>query len=319
MKIFKWFVWGSLTLLTAGGLYVASTRSQDILDWWRLRDYVAPASIQALAVDSGMNAQGKKLFYVHKPELLDKTTFSSSCVVGEQTIVLGCYISHQNIYLYDVDDVRLHGVEEVTAAHEMLHAAFDRLSPEEQDAIGELLIDTFNSMENERIEKTVRTYEQQDSTVVVNELHSILGTEVRDLPAVLEKHYSKYFENRAKVVDLADAYAAEFERRESEIETYDERLGEIQSEISRREANLTSQADVLKQERSRLESLKSNPEAYNALVDGFNAKVRQYNNDLQGVKNLIETYNTIVQERNAIALEEKELVQAIDTRVDPLQ
>lgn len=295
---------------------MAVTRSRDIIDWWRLRDYTPSVSVEALALRAGLNDYGTKLFYVHDPILLDKATFAEKCGVGEATIVLGCYLSNQNIYLFDVQEDRLAGVKEVTAAHEMLHAAFDRLSPTEQDELGKLLIETFNALDNTRIEDTVKTYQARDGSIVVNELHSILGTEVRDLPQPLEEHYKRYFKDRLAVVSLSEAYSSEFTRRQDAVKEYDAQLGGIQSEITRIEADITQQAEALKIERTLLEKLVSDPQAYNAAVDIYNKKVASYNNDIGGLKSLIETYNTIVKERNEIALEERQLVDAIDTRIE---
>ncbi len=318
MKLVKVLFWLILSGGVSLGLLLGVTRSRDIIDWWKLREYVPAQNIELLADHAGFNKLGERLFYVNDPMLLDKSSFAEKCVVGEATIVLGCYVSAQNIYIFDVADSRLDGVEEVTAAHEMLHAAFDRLSPSKQDEIGELLIATFNTLESERIKKTIQTYEQRDNSVVVNELHSILATEVRVLPQALEDHYSQYFEDRLKVVAFAEMYAQEFERREADIAAYDAQLGTLQSEISRIEADVSSRAGVLTSEREALKSLSDDPESYNRAVGVYNAKVREYNNELSGLKSLVETYNTVVQERNGIALEERELVDAIDTRVDQL-
>lgn len=318
VEIVKRIFWLAFFFGLSGALFFGVSNSQEIIDWWKLRDYEPSSTVEDLATNAGFNEEGRRLFYVHDPVLLDKSTFGDKCVVGEETIVLGCYISGQKIFLFDVEDDRLEGVEEVTAAHEMLHAAFDRLSPSEQDELGELLITTFNQLDDPRIEETVRTYEQRDNDVVINELHSILGTEIRDLPGPLEAHYAQYFSNRLKVVDLAELYADEFERREGEIEAYDSQLEGIQSEIARIEADISLQAEALARERKLLEGLNGNPDAYNSAVDAYNKKVNAYNSDIAGLKSLVETYNTIVKERNEIALEERELVEAIDTRAEQL-
>lgn len=303
--------------LTAGAFFGVKN-SQNIIDWWRLRDYAPTPIVQSLADNAGFSDLGRKLFYVHDPQLLKKDTFVERCTVGSETIVLGCYISHQSINLFDIDDERLAGGEEVTAAHEMLHAAYDRLSPQEQDSLDALLVETFNELHDKRIEEVVRTYERRDKTVVANELHSILGTDVRNLPGLLEEHYKKYFSDRSKVVALAEKYNDEFARREEEITSYDEQLAAIQGEIVRVESDIRLQSDVLTRQRSELEGLKDNPEAYNASVVSYNALVRSYNGDLEVLKGKVDTYNKLVEERNAIAIEERELVNAIDTRAEQL-
>src|SRR5690606_3442881 len=108
-------------------------------------------------------------------------------------IVLGCFVEGQGIYLYNVSDERLDGVKEVTAAHEVLHAGYSRLSSRDKARINHLLDQAFQANNDERIKETVETYRKRDPSIVSNELHSILATEARELPSELEEHYRRYF------------------------------------------------------------------------------------------------------------------------------
>ncbi|HXE10230.1 MAG TPA: hypothetical protein VN554_02280, partial [Verrucomicrobiae bacterium] len=112
-------------------LGMAALERQNIYDWVKLQGYQAPADIAALAQQDTMTAYGRKIFYVNHPQLDDKSNFAGKCPNngGEQTIVLGCYRPGESgIFLLNVSDPRLNGVEQVTAAHEMLHGAYERLS-----------------------------------------------------------------------------------------------------------------------------------------------------------------------------------------------
>ncbi len=314
-KVFPFF---ATLAIIAGGFYGA-TRARDILDWWRLRDYTPTAEISALASASGMSSLGEKYFYVHDPVLLVKNTFRKSCTVGEATIVLGCYITNQRIYLYNVNDERLAGVEEVTAAHEMLHAAYDRLNPAEKDRVNSLLEDAYSRVTDKRLRENIASYESRDPGVVLNELHSILGTEVRDLPKDLETYYRRYFDDRSRVLALSEAYAGEFAAREDKIKAYDAQLSQLNGEIVRYQVDLKEQNSELQAKKKEINGLKADPDAYNQAVNAYNADVTTYNALVEKVKGLVATYNNIIEERNAIAVEERELVQAIDTRADQLQ
>lgn len=319
MRIVRKFIPYVFTLcLFAVGFYAVSN-AHDIIDWWRLRDYQPSEKVIDLADKSGMSDTGRKLFYVHDPELLTKETFRSKCTVGEETIVLGCYITNQRIYLYKVDEKRLDGIEEVTAAHEMLHAAYDRLSPKEKTHLQTLIEDAYARVTDQRLRENVKSYEARDPSVVVNELHSILGTEVRDLPKDLEDYYAKYFIDRKKVVSLAESYASSFSELEDKIKAYDAQLTAMNGEITRRQAELQESGAELESERNRINGLKNDVSAYNQAVVSFNQKVSAYNTAADEVKSLIEKYNAIITERNAIAVEERDLVQAIDTREAELQ
>ncbi len=292
----------------------AVNNTQNIIDWWRLRSYEPSSQIVSLADRTDLNDYGRKLFYVHDPELLSKADFCNSCTVGEATIVLGCYISNQRIYLYNVEDERLSGIEEVTAAHEMLHAAYDRLSPSEKQRIDALLLKVYVDLPAGRIRDNIKAYEDRDKSVLQNELHSILGTEVSDLPKELEEHYRNYFKDRSVVVALSITYSDEFERRTNQIEAYDEELAKLNGEITRSNVENGLTADALQRERELLESFRGDANTYNQAVDRYNAKLPGYNERVNSVSGLIVQFNDIIKKRNEIAVEEKELVQAIDTR-----
>src|SRR5882757_3432420 len=110
---------------------------QGILDAWKLRNYTAPATVSALATNDTMTSAATHIFYVNTPQVIDKRPFADNCPSGtEQSVVLGCYHGNQaGIFILQVTDARLNGVEQVTAAHEMLHAAYDRLSSRQKQSV----------------------------------------------------------------------------------------------------------------------------------------------------------------------------------------
>src|SRR5687767_5613101 len=81
---------------------VAWMQRDAIFDAWRLRNYSAPAEVVRLADATTMTSDSRRLFYVYHPALADKSTFNGVCTDSEQTIVLGCYVQHRGIYLYNV-------------------------------------------------------------------------------------------------------------------------------------------------------------------------------------------------------------------------
>lgn len=308
------FVSGLIVIASFGVL----VNQQNISDWWKLRNYTPSAEVAALSVESSMSEKAQRLFYIHDPELLDKESFQGKCSNSEKTIILGCYISDAKIYVFDVDDPRLNGVEEVTAAHEMLHVVYDRLSNVEKTNLDDILLTTFNQLNDERLNQTIASYRERDPTIIANELHSILGSEYRNLPAELENHYSKYFNDRLVVVAKAEAYESEFTKREDQIKQYDARLSAINNQVESLENEILLIGSALEGEQSQLERLRSNPDAYNQAVPAFNSKVREYNEKIKQLKELINEYNIVVGERNALAIEEQSLLESIDTRIKEL-
>lgn len=302
--------------------FIVWWKAQAIVDWWALRDYTPPARIAELAVDSSMTDYGRHIFYVNHPELIsDVAEFRQNCSQSEQTIVLGCYHSNQNgIDIYDVKDPRLSGIHEVTAAHEMLHAAYDRLDSTEKEKINAKLQDYYNNhLTDERIQETLQTYEGLDSEELVNEMHSIFGTEAADLPAELEQHYKQYFVSRSTVTSLAENYDNEFESRIKAWEDYEERRVQLKNEIEVDNKNLEQQRDRIVAERRRLDQLRieGRIDEYNSLVSSFNTLVDEFNNSVRRLEKKIDTYNKLVKEQNSVAQELRSLNEAIDSRTIP--
>jgi hypothetical protein len=287
-----------------------------LFDTWRLRNYTPTSEVVHLADVTTMTPGARNLFYVYHPQLDDKTSFSNNCGNEEQTIVLGCYILHKGIYLYNVPDNRLNGVEEVTAAHEMLHAQYDRLSSSDKKKVDAWTAEALKGITDERLLQTVENYRKKDPSVVPNELHSILGTEVRSLPPDLENYYKRYFADRSKVVDFADAYKGEFTSREQQVASIDKQLATVKSQIDSLNASLETQQVNLKNQYNALQQQKKSGqiEAYNQAVPAYNLAVQQYNADVNKQRSLVTQYNNLVEERNNLAVEENQLIKALDSR-----
>lgn len=299
--------------------FIGYTQRWNIYDSWRLRDYQPPEKIAALATETTMNDKARRLFYVYHPELNDKEAFNRNCTLSESTIVLGCYISGKGIYVYGVTDERLKGVLQVTAAHEMLHAAYGRLTGSEKTRVNKMLNDFYDKLTDKRIRDTMDDY-RNNGADVTNELHSILGTEVRDLSPELEEYYKRYFTDRMVVVEYSEKYEQAFTERKNKIAQFDSQLEGLRKQIDEGQASLGSQAAALESERVRLEGLLAakNYDAYNAGVAGYNAQVNAYNIQVRHVRGLIDQFNTVVAQRNTIATEEGELVKAIDSRPETI-
>ena len=293
---------------------------QNIFDWARLRDYNPPAAIVNLAAADTMNDKARRIFYVNHPELIaDTASFRGNCSISEQTIVLGCYHSdQQGIFVYDVSDERLGGIEEVTAAHEMLHAAYDRLSNNDREAINKLLTGYYqNELKDKRILDTVEGYKKTEPNDVVNEMHSIFGTEITNLPAPLEEYYKRYFNNRAAVVAYSQRYEGEFTSRTARAQQYETQINELKQKIEAEEANLKTQLEGIEAEQARLDNLRNSDqiEEYNAGVAGYNAQVQAYNNGIALYRRDVDRYNSLIAQYNDIAGELRQLYGAIDTRL----
>ncbi|HSX15322.1 MAG TPA: hypothetical protein VLF40_00890 [Candidatus Saccharimonadales bacterium] len=310
----QWFQVTFLVLvLAATGTLVVER--QAAVDWWHLRGYTAPANVVQLATDDTMTGQARHLFYVNHPDVTTGKAFTSNCPAGrEKTVVLGCYLGNDHgIYVYAVDDQRLNGVEQVTAAHEMLHAAYRRLSGSERKRVDAMLLDYYqHDLADQRIKDTIEAYKTSEPDDVVNEMHSIFGTEVAGLPAGLEQYYAQYFTDRSKVTGYTASYQGEFTTRKDQVAAFDTQLKAMKQEIAANEASLKQQKAALDARRAQLDAERSaGAPGYYADAVAFNKAVDAYNSQVAQNKNLIDQYNDIVDQRNAVVLEEQELSQEL--------
>ncbi|MEO8105079.1 MAG: hypothetical protein ABI602_01955 [Candidatus Saccharibacteria bacterium] len=314
----------SFLLATLAIVLVAVFNLQAITDWLALRNYQPPAALAALAEQTTMTPEARRVFYVNHPELNSKAAFGNFCPSDqrEKTIILGCYHGNQHgIFLLDVSDPRLSGVEDVTAAHEMLHAEYDRLSSRERGRVDAMLQAYFdNDLHDQRIIDTIAAYRTSEPKDVVNEMHSVFGSEVATLPSDLAQYYQRYFTNRAAVVAYAATYQDEFTSRQTAVAQDDRQLTALKIQITNgqdglkaRQATITSTQKTLLAARDRGDST-----LYNAGVPGYNAMINDYNSQVEAVRTAIESYNALVTSRNAIALEEAALASELSSSVTPI-
>lgn len=304
------------TLILIAVLAGVWTHRNALYDWGRLRQYTPPAAVVSLADQTTFTSSARRLFYVNRPAIQDREAFNSSCPSngGEQTIVLGCYHDHETgIYIYNVTDAQLAGVQQVTAAHEMLHGAYERLSTKERNKVDAMLEDFYaNGLHDKRVLDTITAYKKSEPNDIVNEMHSVFGTEVANLPAPLEAYYKRYFINRQQVVAYATKYEQAFTSREAQITQYDAQLKTLKADIEQKQNDLRSQANELNATRAQVE--RSND---NSQIQAYNQKVNNYNELLQTVNAEINQFNAVLDKRNAIALEEQQLYQSINSNLSP--
>lgn len=317
-KIRKYLGFGVSALLI-GTLLFVTIRAQDVRDWLILRDYQPSQRIEQIAESTTMTAEGKKLFYVHDPRIESQSEFNRDCTTLEESLVLGCY-NGVHIYIFDVSDTRLSGVHEVTAAHEMLHAAYDRLSSKERQRVDDMTAKQLQKLSNDRIQEVVKSYRSRDPAVVPNELHSIFGSELKDLDPELEAYYSQYFSNRSLIVGFSESYEQVFTSIHSQVERYDSQLLLLKAQIDQNELDLEQRAESISAQKVNLNQLAESGQAskYNALVPGYNEQIEQYNADVEAYKLRIQEYNDTVKTRNDLTLEQNSLVKSLDSRATEL-
>ncbi len=304
----------ALLLATAGAGYFVVIYRQDIQDWWALRQYQAPTDIKLIADETTMVGRGRDMFYVSQPQIENSEDFNLHCSRnGEKTKVLGCY-AKQRIYLYNVTDPRLHGIEQVTAAHEMLHAAYERLNDSDRATVDSLLEAELRRATDDHLKTVIDSHAVDDPGKRLNEMHSILGTEYGNLAPELEIYYKQYFADRSKVVDFANQYRGTFEASQARIAQIGDQLESLKKQIDTNTVLLNLQKTEIDAEVAWLNTLRATDvNEYNKAVPGYNAKASAYNKLVLVTRGLIDSYNILVTEHNNEAAAQNSLYNSIDS------
>lgn len=316
MRKHAWLITNiALCLVTVTAGYFVLINRQAIQDWWTLRGYTPSAQIKQLADDTAMIGMGRDVFYVSGPQVEDSDAFNMHCAqTGEKSLVLGCY-NAQRIYVYNVSDTRLAGVTQVTAAHEMLHAAYERLDSATRSKVNAMIEAELPKVTDQRLRDLIKIYNQSEPGQLNNEMHSILGTEYGNLSPELEKYYQKYFNDRSKVVAYAAQYEAVFTASKNKITELEARLDALKKQIDANAAIITTTKAALDARIQAMSELRAtDPAAYNKQVPGYNADVRSYNSLVITTRGLVDTYNQLVIDRNSEAAAQNDLYHSLNSR-----
>ncbi|MEX2268872.1 MAG: hypothetical protein WEA75_09320 [Acidimicrobiia bacterium] len=256
-----------------------------------------------LGREASLSREGRELFADTAPVIREKADFVEDCPLPEadDTFVLGCYDQFTNeISILRVDRLDIRGVMPVTAAHEMLHAAYERLGRQEREKVNAMIEEFVAENPQPRLEESLTLYTEQERA---NELHSLVGTEVSVLSRALERHYAQYFDDRAALIALFAGYQSvfdnletRFEQLEAELDALDAQLGnlEAQANAAGKEADsLANQIDELRAQ-GRFDEANNLVGPQNTAVDRANSLGAQYNA-------VVNEYNAKVAEANAIA------------------
>jgi len=312
-----------ITLFFLGLSLVVVVNKQYVLDQISVWQFKPTDQVQALADRSGMNSYGRFLYEASQPTLDGSQSFNNECDrVESTTYILGCY-KDLKIYVYDVTDPQLDGVREVTAAHEMLHAAYYRLSGDDKTKVNNLLEQEYTRLEldkdySERMAFYARTEPGQRD----NELFSVIGTEIKPVSPELEAYYSRYFADRQKVVDLNTKYSSIFISLRKTADDLAAQMNTLSAGIAAR----TDQYNI------DIKQLENDITSYNARAAAgvftsmaqFNServvlvkRVTTVNGERDTINSDITKYGQMLDQYNSIATQSKKLYNSIDSSLAP--
>lgn len=310
--------WVMLAIMIAAVVTVA-LNWRWCVDFVRGIGYTPSSEMSGIMGKLALTDRGQFLFKASRPELLQRDEFNSHCVEeASETAVLGCY-AQDTVYVYNITDKELVGIQELTTAHELLHAVYARMSADERGRLS-VELEKVLAKNPEGLKDELENY---DKTQRDEELYVRAGTEVADLPEALERHYAEVFTDQDKVVGYYNNYISVFRALEAELEALEAEMNELSVAID----NLTAEYEA------RVRQLNGEIEEFNncamtagcfssqgefrlrraALVDE-QASVEAIYNQISG---MIDTYNSKVEQYNADAKRGRNLNRKINSTAEP--
>ena len=300
---------------------------QAINDHFRAANFDADEHILQVVEDIRLTDAGERVFLASHPTIDGSQHFNDQCARvdhAEQGHVLGCYVDNQ-IHLFGVTDDRLGNVIQVTAAHELLHATYSRLRAGEREELEKQLQATYEelSVENDQLRERMEVYSHLSKASYTNELHSVLGTEIRELPGWLEAHYARWFTDRASVVDDFEEYHSVFQELLDRANELQEQLEALREEYEARsaeyEANVRAfnEASADLQRRNNAFEFSDNPDEFYRIrgeLEGWRAELTA---ELENLQDDAARYEELRAELKSLSETSNELDQQLDSALAP--
>lgn len=316
-NLVSWIILGAVLV----GFSALLLQRQYFIDLYTASQFELSSDMKQIQTQINLTDKGNFLLKASQAQLVGSSIFNDKCSKKEKnSVVLGCYIYPQNLYVYNVDDPNLDGVIQTTTAHEMLHTAYARLSKDEKDRINKLIDQALPSAlkQDESLGKRLELYDRIEPGERYNELHSIIGTEVKDLPVELETYYKQYFTDRQIVVSYAAKYIKVMtdlqDQQDALVEELNQRSAQIEAATNQYNQDVsTLNNDIqnfnLRAQNGQFSSEAAFNEQRNTIqlrVDGLRSQQVTINND-------IEDYNKKRQELLALNVRVKELNSKLDS------
>jgi SecDF, P1 head subdomain len=251
-----------------------------------------------------MTASARVIVGRANPRLDDKERFRSDCKTPEasSTLVLGCYVRGE-VFVLRVDRPDLAPVMVVTTAHEMLHAAYERLPTRERARVDALLDDFYATVQDEQFRALVDSYDRDEPGHRSSELHSLVPTQIATLSPELERYYRRYFRDRAAIVADLQRYNGVFLELKARSDQLRGELDALKAQLADLDTRLESAKGRAEQLTDQIASLRGEGRIAesNNLVDAQNTAVDEYNGLVEEYNTLVVAHNEKVTEINAVA------------------
>lgn len=235
--------------------------------------------VEELADEMFLTDEGRDLLYMAQPELLGAEEFAGRCdrgdsgAAGETGGAVGCYHSSAGgiqaggrIVIYTPEDERLRPFVVETAAHEMLHAAWNELSDADRDTATRTLSTVLSGVDaDDDIHEQIAGSVAGQAANRPTELFAYIGTQVwreGGLDPALEALYARFVSDREALVAVHTEFESMLDTMTTDLTTAQQALAQRQydqgvarAKLEADTANLAQYRSTIEQEEARLASL----------------------------------------------------------------
>jgi hypothetical protein len=306
--------WVFLAVLAVVAVAVVLNREW-IYDWYRGVSYQPSNEMATIRDKLQLTGRGEFLFNAAQPELNAAEEFNANCRQDEDEVaVLGCY-NNGDIFVYNIDAAELNGIRELTTAHELLHVVWARMSEDEKVALVEPLTRTFDANQDFLAEEI----NQYDISEKQEELYVRAGTEVKNLPEALEKHFAEIFKDQDMIVDFYDSYIVIFRKIKAEMGNLVSEMEELKEAISVKTAEYEEvysqlEADIVSFNNcAEVAGCFSSEAEFYASRNQLIARQNELNLMNDEINNMVDVYNAKVDVYNADVTESRKLQDMINS------
>lgn len=326
--VVKRWVGFSVFLAVVGLIVAGMMLRQEISDHVAGINYEMTPRVNELAEDLELTDAGRRIFIATHPTIDGSQHFNDQCAGvdhSEQGHVLGCYTSDR-IHLFDVTDDRVNGIVEITAAHELLHAAFRRLGEGDQSLLASRLRGAYEELvpSHPDLKERMSVYEHLSESAFANELHSVLGTEVRDLPTWLEDHYAQWFTNRPALIDDFESYHTVFNDLQSQAVALQAEMTSLRADVERRKSAYGDAVDAFNADatayatRIERDDYRDDPDGQQRDADALQQRRVSLDAELDALQADIDRYNALRDDLEALGEVSAELDEHLDSDLAPI-
>lgn len=326
-QVFKRIFWSVFLIAVLILSTVLFLNRQAIEDSITAYSFAPSSEVIEIKHNLDLTKAGETLFLATEPEIEDREAFNENCQTSTHSgigALLGCY-AEGRMHLFNIADERLAGIIEVTAAHELLHASYDRMSHRETEALQKRLIQLYEEkiVNSPELEERMSVYAHLSVARLANEIHSVLATEVRYLPDWLEKHYENIFNDRGSIVDFYDSSSGIFDELQTEGLHLVEKLEALTDEIdavidiyTQEVLQYNREWEIFRSKNEAFEYSKNPDEFYKKRneLDAWREDLERQRNEIQNSIDLHDSLRSQIEELNHVSLD---LFKSMDSAILP--